>query len=373
MSENFKQELFEAILSLKNTDECLRFFSDLCTEKEVSDLSARLRVARLLDSGANYNDIAAETGASTATISRVSKALSGAAGGYRTVLERDGSVLVNSEKLSNMLDSKSAFKLGFVYLMSSAGFTLVDVPSYMPLKSLTDAADTSRLVVFQDVSGELLVLTPDAKAAVLSTEFDTACDIQSFIYSAKQYERCYGEIKCEEVIGAVCRGALTREERYDILKLALSVIRLRSANAQLSVFNQEIFNLIFKENEVSEELEEKLCEIINSQNEKQLLKLANSGEISEELKRLLSSLIKLPQNPTAAAARLFELLPDKKYLPLVSELEDLALHTDKKRCKIEAKCLKNSHGIVFTASQYALCGEISAELSAFEVKLYRKV
>ena len=80
--------LFKAILSLKTMDECYLFFEDLCTVKEVLDISQRLRAASMLASGANYSDISRETGMSTATISRVNKCLNYGTGGYRTALRR---------------------------------------------------------------------------------------------------------------------------------------------------------------------------------------------------------------------------------------------------------------------------------------------
>ena len=80
--------LAKAFLSLVDESECLDFFSDLFTAKEIAELSGRLEVARLLKSGVNYIDIANQTGVSTATISRVSKCLSGERGGYRKVLSR---------------------------------------------------------------------------------------------------------------------------------------------------------------------------------------------------------------------------------------------------------------------------------------------
>ena len=80
--------LFDAILSLKDRDECYAFFEDACTIKEILDISQRLKAAGMLSSGANYADISRETGMSTATISRVSKCLEYGAGGYRAVLER---------------------------------------------------------------------------------------------------------------------------------------------------------------------------------------------------------------------------------------------------------------------------------------------
>ena len=81
-------ELFEAILSLKNTDECYRFFEDVCTVKEIMDIAQRLKTAKMLSEGANYQEINKETGCSTATISRVRRCLEYGAGGYRTVLAR---------------------------------------------------------------------------------------------------------------------------------------------------------------------------------------------------------------------------------------------------------------------------------------------
>lgn len=91
MTENHlssHDQLFAAILALETEEECRRFFDDLCTIKELADLSQRLQVACLLDAGKNYLDISKETGASTATISRVGKCLYYGAGGYRTILAR---------------------------------------------------------------------------------------------------------------------------------------------------------------------------------------------------------------------------------------------------------------------------------------------
>ncbi len=81
-------ELFEAILSLRDTEECYHFFEDVCTVKEIQDIAQRLKTARMLSEGANYLEINKETGCSTATISRVRRCLEYGPGGYRTVLAR---------------------------------------------------------------------------------------------------------------------------------------------------------------------------------------------------------------------------------------------------------------------------------------------
>ena len=80
--------LYEAILSLKTPEECHAFFQDLCTVAELRAMAQRLEVARLLDKGLIYNDILQRTGASSATISRVNRALQYGADGYKTVLPR---------------------------------------------------------------------------------------------------------------------------------------------------------------------------------------------------------------------------------------------------------------------------------------------
>lgn len=86
--ENLKM-LYKAVLSLKNEDECRAFFDDLCTPQELNAIAQRLQVAGMLTDGAVYNKIVEETGASTATISRVNKTLNyQAAGGYQIVFER---------------------------------------------------------------------------------------------------------------------------------------------------------------------------------------------------------------------------------------------------------------------------------------------
>lgn len=80
--------LMEAILTLKNQDECYSFFSDICTIHEIKAMAQRLEVAILLEKGHTYIEIGNQTGASTATISRVNRCLNYGQDGYRTVLER---------------------------------------------------------------------------------------------------------------------------------------------------------------------------------------------------------------------------------------------------------------------------------------------
>lgn len=80
------EKLYEAIVSLQNTKDCRSFFEDICTVKELLGLAQRLQIALMLKDGKNYQEISAETGASTATISRVNKCLLYGTGGYETVI-----------------------------------------------------------------------------------------------------------------------------------------------------------------------------------------------------------------------------------------------------------------------------------------------
>lgn len=82
--------LYEAILSLKTKEECHAFFQDLCTFTEVKAMAQRMEVARLLDQGLIYSEILERTGTSSATISRINRALQYGADGYRIVLDRLG-------------------------------------------------------------------------------------------------------------------------------------------------------------------------------------------------------------------------------------------------------------------------------------------
>lgn len=81
-------DLFQAVLNLRNAEECSNFFEDLCTISELRAMAQRFQVARMLDEGRIYSDIANETGASTATISRVNKCLTYGSDGYRSALDR---------------------------------------------------------------------------------------------------------------------------------------------------------------------------------------------------------------------------------------------------------------------------------------------
>ncbi len=88
--------LFEAILTLKNEEECYQFFEDLCTVNELLSLAQRYEVAKMLRNKNTYMDIAGKTGASTATISRVNRSLNYGNDGYDMVFGR-----VDSENEAN--------------------------------------------------------------------------------------------------------------------------------------------------------------------------------------------------------------------------------------------------------------------------------
>ncbi len=80
--------LYDAILQLKDKEECYKFFEDLCTINELKSISQRIVVAKMLTEKCVYSDIVAATGASTATISRVNRSLSYGAGGYEEIFAR---------------------------------------------------------------------------------------------------------------------------------------------------------------------------------------------------------------------------------------------------------------------------------------------
>ena len=82
------EELFEAILTLKDTDECTKFFEDICTVNEVLSIAQRFAVAKMLKENHTYLEVAEKTGASTATISRVNRSLNYGNDSYTMVLER---------------------------------------------------------------------------------------------------------------------------------------------------------------------------------------------------------------------------------------------------------------------------------------------
>lgn len=92
MKRNLKDEnidlLFNAILELRSYEECVDFFDDLCTVTELKAISQRIKVAKMLRDKCVYSDIVAETGASTATISRVNRSLQYGSNGYEILFQR---------------------------------------------------------------------------------------------------------------------------------------------------------------------------------------------------------------------------------------------------------------------------------------------
>ena len=84
------KKLYQAVLSLKTEEECAAFFDDACTVQETEAIAQRIEVACLLSAGKSYVDINKLTGASTATICRVSRCIQYGSGGYKTVIDRIG-------------------------------------------------------------------------------------------------------------------------------------------------------------------------------------------------------------------------------------------------------------------------------------------
>ena len=88
IKDKYTDEMFEGVLKLKNVDDCYKFFSDLCTPREIKSMAQRFTVAKMLIEKRVYSDIVNETGASTATISRVNRSLESGNEGYDLVFDR---------------------------------------------------------------------------------------------------------------------------------------------------------------------------------------------------------------------------------------------------------------------------------------------
>ena len=102
MAEDWKtpdtEALVDAILRLETSEEANRFIRDLCTLTEIREMAQRWAVVRLLDAGLHYAQISRQTGASTATITRIASWLRHGEGGYRAALDRLGTPPSGSER-----------------------------------------------------------------------------------------------------------------------------------------------------------------------------------------------------------------------------------------------------------------------------------
>lgn len=83
-----EQDLYKAILSLRNADECQAFLRDLCTLSEIQSMTERLQVAKMINDNISYREAAKSAKSSTATVTRVAHWLHHGMGGYKLVLER---------------------------------------------------------------------------------------------------------------------------------------------------------------------------------------------------------------------------------------------------------------------------------------------
>ena len=88
LKDELNDQLCNAVLQLKTVEECYQFFEDICTISELKAMSQRLEVAKMLQKRYTYDEIVSRTGASTATISRISRCIEYGSGGYKMIIER---------------------------------------------------------------------------------------------------------------------------------------------------------------------------------------------------------------------------------------------------------------------------------------------
>ncbi len=88
IKDDYTDDMFEGILQLNTVEECYKFFMDLCTPREIKSMAQRYTVAKMLIDKRVYSDIVNETGASTATISRVNRSFESGDDGYKMVFDR---------------------------------------------------------------------------------------------------------------------------------------------------------------------------------------------------------------------------------------------------------------------------------------------
>jgi len=88
LEEEELNELYKAILKLKDKTECADFFRDLCTHEELVEMSKRWKAARMLSKNKSYIEVSQKTGLSTTTVARVAHWLNNGAGGYKLALKR---------------------------------------------------------------------------------------------------------------------------------------------------------------------------------------------------------------------------------------------------------------------------------------------
>ncbi len=102
IKSDFVDKLFEYILTMNTVDECYQLFEDLCTVHEINAIAQRMAVAEMLDRKCTYIEIAEKTGASTATISRVNRALIYGTDGYKLAIDRLNEKNKNKDKDKDM-------------------------------------------------------------------------------------------------------------------------------------------------------------------------------------------------------------------------------------------------------------------------------
>lgn len=209
--------LWQAILSLRDEEECEAFFADLCTARELSEFSARLEVARLLGEGVNYNEIARQTGASTATISRVSKALSGAAGGYRAVISRGEEALGLPKRKGEMLSLLPIERLAFSLIarFEAKGYSRY-ARSVFPESMLEEALGD---------------VTPSLAGSLDPRGLRKYCYYQNILRREEKKRM----LRCLSQVGIECLGALGAEEERELLSLATEALSLMHTRYELCI------------------------------------------------------------------------------------------------------------------------------------------
>ena len=323
--------LFEAVLKLRTKEECKSFFEDICTIKEMQDLSQRLEVAVMLVEGSSYQQISTTTGASTATISRVSRALNYGSGGYGVVLDNRSGNKTDYEKV---LTSEEKISLRLRELYSSYGFKQYRMSKFEEYDLYVKNKDflvSDSIITFNDTDGRLLALKPDVTLSIIKNTRAEGGILRAY-YSENVYRAEGGTRSFREIMqtGVECIGDIELKDVFTVVSMACESLSSLSGNTVLEISHLDVLSAILSHLAISDAGKKRIISFISEKNSAGVMSVLDSEGKSTEAKEMLSDLISLHGSRETVLPILKKLALNKEISHYVDELTSLLDYLEEK-------------------------------------------
>lgn len=287
-----EEELYSVLASLASPEDVKAFLTDLCTYNEIEYMAQRVESARLLMQGATYQKVISEVNVSTATLSRVSKAIKHGSGGYRKIfseyLKKNGAAVVGETEEDIIYSLRSLYEsCGY------SAFKMRKFEEYSLYMENRNFLSSDNILTFRDNRGRLLALKPDVTLSIIKNTKATADRSEKYYYheSVYRYDRRSGEYREINQMGLESIGASDVYSTAEVIRLALESLRTVSPEYTLCLSHMALVGgLLEYAGADTFDKKRELFSSIKRKNEHDFELSAEKYGISGEKRRLLLSI-----------------------------------------------------------------------------------